>query len=468
MLWVLVQKETVGHLLSLRFQLSLALVIATMVGGAWVFRGDFESRLEDFGAAEATRHEQLSARAQRQPPLVQVYSYDDQAVMARPGALGFVSEGHARDLPNVVRMNAFRIQGPELQQRGNPMLPSFEALDWALIVALVLSFAALVLTFDGFAGEKADGTLRLLLANPVPRWQVVVAKAASAWGLLVLALLLGTMLQLLVLLPGGWLVLDADTLGKLTLALVLSALYVGLFVLLGLFISARHRRASSALVVSLLAWALFVIVVPRSGALLAQGLRPVDSLDEVQVRANDARRRTVDEYLRLHPGDANRWISGHWSEGESLELAFQLWRAHDAAYEDWRQQQLGQVALARRLAWVSPAAMLAGGLEAAAGTGLAGYRHFLEATGRYRAALEERLRALYPLDPVNAPGRDQQAEARLAAVTVDPADLPAFDHRPPRLGEAVAEAGPALGVLGVWDLLLFLAAVVAAVRYDVR
>jgi len=192
--------------------------------------------------------------------------------MARPGLFGFVSEGRERDLPNVAIVNAFRLQGPEVQQRGNPMLPSFEVIDWSLVVCLVLSFAGLVLTFDGFAGERADGTLRLLLAHPVPRWQLVLAKFSAAWGLLVAAFGLGALLQLLLLLPGGWLVLDVAAAGKLGLALGVGALGTAVFVLLGLFISARHRSPSAALVVSLLVWTLLVIVVPRSSALLTQGL----------------------------------------------------------------------------------------------------------------------------------------------------------------------------------------------------
>lgn len=201
---------------------------------------------------------------------------------------------------------------------------------------------------------------------------------------------------------------------------------------------------------------------------MAQGLRPVDSLDEVEARARETSRRAVDEYLRLHPKEENRWVSGHWSPGESLDLASGLWRQHDQHYEDWRRQQLRQVTTARRLAWVSPTAVLAGGLEAAAGTGMAGYQRFLEAVGRYRAALEERLRGLYPLDPVNAPGLDEEAHARLAGVRVDLSSVPAFDHSPTTLDEAVSAAAPSLAVLGGWTVVLFLAAVAAAVRYDVR
>jgi ABC-type transport system involved in multi-copper enzyme maturation permease subunit len=465
---VLIRKETLSHLLSLRFHLLIGLVLTLMLGGALVFRGDLERRTGDFEAAEADRLDQLTRGAERSMPLFQLFSYYDQPVMARPGALGFVSEGRERDLPNVVMVNAFRVQGPQIQQRGNPMLPSFELIDWSFVLCLVLSFAALVLTFDGFAGERAEGTLRLLLAHPVPRWQLVVAKFGAAWGLLVVAFLLGALLQLLLLTSGGTLVLDGVVAGKLGLAVMVVAFGTAVFVLLGLLVSARHRHPSAALVVSLLVWTFLVIVVPRGSALVAQGLSEVESLDEVETRAEAVQASAVESYLRLHPKKENRWISGHWSPQESLDLAFLVGKTYDGPFEEWRDQQIGQVALARRLARVSPVVVAAEGLEALAGTGLAGYRRFLTAALRYRSDLAERLRALYPLDPVNAPGLDEEAHATLAEVRVAPSVLPVFDNRPPPLGEAFTASLRSLTVLAGMTLLLFLAAVVAAVRYDVR
>jgi ABC-type Na+ efflux pump permease subunit len=233
MLSTLIHKEVLVHLLSLRFNLSLALVIGLMAAGALIYSGDFTSQLEDVNATASERQARLTKGAERQGSIFQVYSYYDQPLLSRPPSLGFVAEGHERDLPNKVRINAFRWLGPEKQQRGNAMLLPFDAIDWVKVVSIVLSFAAIVLTFDGFAGEKEDGTLRLVLANPVPRWHLVVAKAVGAWVVLVLALVSGAIIQLLILLPGGWLRLDLQTLARLVLALLLCALFTGIFVLMG-------------------------------------------------------------------------------------------------------------------------------------------------------------------------------------------------------------------------------------------
>jgi ABC-2 type transport system permease protein len=467
MLWTLTRKEALAHLLSLRFNLLVLLVVGLMAGGAVIFRGDYERDMSDYNGAVAARQVALADACSSWGPLFTVYSYLDQPLMSRPAPLGFIAEGHQRDLPNVIEANAFRLTHLSLQQRGNPMMQPFEALDWALIVSVVLSFAALVLTFDGFAGEKEDGTLRLVLANPVPRWMLVASKLLGAWAVLIAGLLVGGIVQLLILLPGGWLRLDGGTLLRLAAAFAMSALYVALFVLLGLLISARHASSAAALVVSLLVWAVLAVVIPRTTVLLAHGMERVERRGEVSSEAIRARDAARDEYLRLHP-DSTDWWSGHWSPGESLDMAFAIWRAWQRPYDAWRTAQLHQVERARRLSFLSPAALLSAGLERIAGSGLTGYRQFLDAAHSYRRALAEGLRSRYPLDPANGFGRDENARRQVAAVKVSPAELPVFK---PRTESAAATVSPSLGtgaILAVLDLLLLLAAAVAAGRYDVR
>ena len=468
MLGTLIRKELMAHVLSVRFHLTAALVVLLLGGAAVLHRADAHRRFADYTSAEQTRQQELAEAAERPSPLFQVFSYSFQPLMSRPSGLSFVADGHERELPNVVQVQLFRLDGPKRQQRSNPMLPPHEALDWSLIVGVVLSFAAIVLTFDAFAGEREDGTLRLLLANPVPRWQLVAAKFTGAWGILMAGLVVGVLVQLLVLLPGGVLVLDGGTMGRLALALVMAALYVAFFVLLGLAVSALNAAPDSALVVSLLVWALLVVVVPRGSAVLAHGLAPVESRDAVTQRAWARVEEAQREYLRLHPKEANRWFSGAWSPGESLDGAAVMWAAYRRELDAWRASWLRQVGTARALALVSPASVLSLGLERVCGTGLERYGSFLAAAHRYRGAMEERVRAIYPLDPVDAAGTDPEANRLLAELPVSVSDLPVFEDRPVPLGRAAVRALPLVFALALLDLLLMAAAVLAAVRYDVR
>jgi len=468
MLWTLLRKEALAHLLSARFQLTVALIVILMAVGGALFRGEYHRRLDDFNAAEASRLDELAQRAEREAPLFQVFSYFDQGVMARPAELGFIADGQERELPNMIEVNAFRVRTPTSQQRGNAMIPYFSGIDWVMVVGVVLSFAAIVLTFDGFAGEKERGTLRLLLSSAVPRWMLVASKMLGATAVLLVAFLIGTLIQLIILMPAGWLVVDAALLGRMLLAFALVAVFVMIFVLLGLLISACQRSAASALMISLLLWALLIVVIPRSIVLCSAWLPRVESAEEVDEQATAALMKGREEYLHLHPKKENAWISGHWSPQESLDLACQLWATYDAHTERWWRRQIRQVKLTRRMGWISPSIVVGEALESVAGSGLAGYERFLDAVLQYRGDLQQQVRGLYPLDTVNAPGLDQDLMARLDEVKVDISKLPQLDRDRVGLGQTMAEVAVPGTVLLALVLLLFLAASVAAARYDVR
>ena len=56
------------------------------------------------------------------------------------------------------------------------LMQSLVRLDFTTVVAILLSFLAIVLGYDAICGERERGTLQLLLANSVPRSTVVLGK----------------------------------------------------------------------------------------------------------------------------------------------------------------------------------------------------------------------------------------------------------------------------------------------------
>ena len=59
--------------------------------------------------------------------------------------------------------------------------PDATKIDWAFVIGYVLSLIALLFTFDSVAGEREHGTLRLMLANPIPRHTVLIGKFLGAF-----------------------------------------------------------------------------------------------------------------------------------------------------------------------------------------------------------------------------------------------------------------------------------------------
>ena len=55
----------------------------------------------------------------------------------------------------------------------DPLPVMFPLIDLTFIVTILLSLAALILSYDAVCGEKEDGTLKLMLANGLPRFKIV-------------------------------------------------------------------------------------------------------------------------------------------------------------------------------------------------------------------------------------------------------------------------------------------------------
>jgi len=133
------------------------------------------------------------------------------------------------------------------------------------LTVYLLPLIALMLAYDAFVGEAERGTLLLLLAYPVARWQVVLGKFLGHTAILALAILVGYGLVLLGVSmvgensPGDWRAFAA----MMASSLLLGAAFLGL----GYLPSALVRERATAAGVAIGLW--LVIVVLYDLALLA-------------------------------------------------------------------------------------------------------------------------------------------------------------------------------------------------------
>jgi Cu-processing system permease protein len=122
------------------------------------------------------------------------------------------------------------------------------------LVMLIVPLMGLVMGAMSLAGEREQGTLLALLAQPVTAGEVFMGKALGLSAALAAAVLGGYAASgLAILRAGGW-----SGLGGY---LALAALTVGLGVVhvaLGLWVSAASRRSASALGVAVLLWMIIV------------------------------------------------------------------------------------------------------------------------------------------------------------------------------------------------------------------
>jgi Cu-processing system permease protein len=165
------------------------------------------------------------------------------------------------------------------------------------LTIFLLPLIALLLSFDAIVGEIERGTMGLLLAYPVARWQVVIGKFLGHLAILAIATVVGYGAA------GGALAAmggadDPDAVAAL-LALIGSSVLLGaVFVALGYLVSTmvRDRAAAGGVAVGL--WLLFVLLYDMAllGLLVADQGRLVGA-------------SVLDALLLLNPADAYRLLN---------------------------------------------------------------------------------------------------------------------------------------------------------------
>jgi ABC-type transport system involved in multi-copper enzyme maturation permease subunit len=165
-----------------------------------------------------------------------------------------------------------------------PLRQMFPEPDLGRIIGVLLTLIAILLSHDSIAGEREQGTLKLLLAGPVTRPRVLLAKMTS------IILLMGVSLAYTVALYSGTLAVllnhdDLDLLGRgaeLAAYAAFAMLMLVVFVCAGIAASTLVRSSSVSLSICIAFWVGAVLVWPSLGPEIASALWPVPSKQAAQ------------------------------------------------------------------------------------------------------------------------------------------------------------------------------------------
>lgn len=472
----LVAKELRAHLLSFRFLASFVILFVVVAVTAAVLTADYVAKLDEYSARQAETDRYLRSYAH----------FNRIQNVLQPAQPPIPFQSLVRGLTADVNMEAFD---------NDPLPVMFPLIDLTFIVTILMSLVALILTYDAVSGEKEEGTLKLMLANSLPRSKIVLAKVAGAGLTLVGPLAVSLAAGMLVVLLHPRVDWTGADWGALGLILVGAIIYTGVFSLIGILVSSVHRSSASSIMTSLFVWTLLVLVVPNLSPYVASFLSPAPSRIKVaretarltDVDRDDLGRKLVTEYrgqvLREYPVIAERLteaeVKKRVAEDPEYRKAYEAARAAverawaeanriqgekaDALNEDLGRKEAAQTDLARLLSMVSPLANMSYLATDLSSTGTRNQEHF----GRlarlwgqafyrdYRTRKVEELRAKDPTaDPWNT--------------AIDMSDAPRFRYTEEGLAGRVRAALPPFAVLLGCGILLFAAAYVSFIRYDVR
>ena len=258
MIGSIVRKEILENSLSLRFVLSLILVIIVFAMSGFVFVGKYGQQVRDYSK---DTNESLAYFRGHAEKLYWIATLNHR-FYRKPKALTLCAEGFEKSIPNCFSLNAFSRDYPVIKSRTNALLSGFSDVDWVFIISLFLSFAALIFAYNSCCGEKENGTLRLILAGSVPRYKVLLGKYLALLFMVGGPLLLGILVNLIVVTLSRNVAFGGREWAKILSIIILSLLYLSIFVLLGMFISSRTSRSVSSMVILLFLWVGLVILIP--------------------------------------------------------------------------------------------------------------------------------------------------------------------------------------------------------------
>jgi len=468
----IVYKEVLENLLSLRFALSVLLTTSLFVVCGYVFVNGYGEQSKDYWKKT---NENLSALREESNQLYKVAFYK-QGIYRKPQPLSLCAEGFEQSLPNFFEVNAFTADLPETKGQANFALPHFSRIDWVLIVSLILSFAALVLTYEGICGEKEAGTLRLVLSNTIPRHKVLLGKYAGTMITLAIPLIIGMFVSLIIIVPSKDVIIDGSGWLKILIMILVSFLYLSIFVLLGMFVSSRTGHSANSMAILLLAWIVSVILLPSFCGIIFDVTYEEPTEKELQRRLKEAREEIWDNHERYGknagsmsntPGDPmNNPPARARLQNAMMDTTNQLLQEH---HNKWLEQAFAR----RNFACLSPAVIYQRVCEGIAGTGINRCADLYGQVKRYGTDLKEFIRSRDMEDPQSlhliGPERNMASSWRaISHNLVDFDNVPKFQERDLTLGESLKLAIWDIGVLALFNLVFFAAAFVSFLRYDVR
>lgn len=450
MLWTITKHELLDHISTLRFSAIALISLILLVVSVLVFSAGFANRM-----AEYPRRVEGIVDREGKVDLRIVPCNSGIVLRALPAALGFCSLGGEQDLPNEVSMAVHALYTIQRENSPGDIYGSASRLDWRFVVGVVLSFAAGLLTYKTISGERRDGTLTLVLSHSVSRATLLFGKYLAAILALTVVLLVSVLLGLIVLQLTGTIQLGADDWLKVVIFVVLSIVYLSIFVLIGLLCSVSVKSPVISAVLFLFLWVGFVLVIPNLGGLLAREAGTIATSREM----NETAKAIYDRYALTLAMDADGVAA--------------VKRARETAREQLLTQYLqslcNDVERSEALTVISPASAYTYAAERIVGGGTFRLASFVQNAIRYREGLFQAILAADKYDPESQHryvpwncGSNSFSQR-----VIDPGSAKEFKDMFPSSGQGVSAALGYLLILALYNIILFAATFWRFARQDV-
>lgn len=465
MLKTILKREIQHNLYSLRFQVSLVLVLSLFIAGSISFVKSHEAGLARFREAQSQYRDEMKSQADANATVLAV---TQRAHTMRPRDNAFIYDGREKYLPNALVFSAYNVFSFRNRSgSSNPFLNAFEELNWSFIVAMILSFVAFLFTFDAVSGEKESKTLALALSNSCSRGTLLVGKYFSAILTFLVIAVPGIILSLVIVLLSGRIPPNAALFLETSGFIFVSALMASVMAAVGLLCSVVSRSSNISLLLALSFWLLFAVIIPNSSAFMAKSVFGIERTkaveDRIQAVLDDLSKNAPPGSWMMHSG--NPFLPQHELRAN---LQRKLLDAEKSIRDAYVQNMFRQFERTRVLTAVSPVSVFQYLTETVVGGGYPRVRKVWDDLHVYQGRFLAFFKVLDAQDPKSPHWYNPREAVSTTRKPVAFDTVPQFAERSMSFAERLKPALVYLVINVIYACAVFLLSFVLFVRYDVR
>jgi len=345
----------------------------------------------------------------------------------------------------------------------------FPKIDLSFIIGVLMTLLTILLAHDTIAGDREQGTLKLILAGPILKRTVLAAKVTGVVLPTTVILIYTVFLYTIVVTVSseGAVGLSGVNLSALTVFTLVSIIMLIMTAALGVAISASAKRSSASLFACASIWIFITLIWPTFGAYITSSSKPVPPPEAFQRDMASKEKELIREELAEH-----RKTTANLKEQQvGVEAAWQRYLEVRRKWIERRNEEIerlvrernkqihDQQTFARRILLFSPYVAFNEVLGSLCGTGLENYDEFLAAVERYRQQ---------EFIPNGLELRSRQKPWLNAADPDERLQLPPLQTPAPTLSKRLAAAAWPLSILIAEMIILMMLGVRNFERYDVR
>jgi ABC-type transport system involved in multi-copper enzyme maturation permease subunit len=478
----LMLKEIHESVMSFRFWLVSLLCLLLIPFGLYIASKDYQSRLEEYNRDQNGYLDNAKG---------DLGYYFSAKGFFPPSPLSIIAGGLKDYLPYKAETSHDGFVNTEKKlQDSNLQSVLFGKIDFVFIITNFLSLLALIFTFGAVSTEKEQGTLKLVLANPVNRWKLILSKIIGNYIVFLVPFILSTVMGILVVQwSAGVNLLQGENLAVLLIVILVTLVFLFMFFCLGIWASSISKSTVTSIVVLLFVWIFISMGIPRISPMVAQIINPVKTEDLFGKEYDAVKKQITSEYKNEQKALLEKLIAENKIDVQGMSMAElakrtkydELVMAVNQKYAQKLNFDLGnlkktymqdrdhQMMLASNLSRISPVSSFTFLTSELCGTGLLELNNCQEAAQKFQYSVTSDFYSNFLFKQYFFNNGESTSINTKDGIVTEKLSVPIMtQYKPVSLILVIKRIWPDFLLLMWYTIFFFTAAVVSFLRFDVR